>query len=211
MGKMVGQVQGDRFIMTEKDFIYLGIYGTQRDGEDPNREGSMALSPLTEAGKHMTPEPVYSYQSGCAEYLPSKISDPKTGEKHTKFRFVLPFLSFLDLGSFYLPDSWASSHGMENSAPLQKVLFLGYRGVDISRWLITHVETIITFFHDLKGEWDNPGDRISRVRYAFDGAGDSYHRNVNLCIGQLLRFGGNKLLVALRIAEGSEYVKNACL
>jgi hypothetical protein len=202
----------------EKECIILGIYGEPQGCEAENIRKAEFPSYFIEAGKHMYPEDIYLSGVNPDTSHFHLFMDLNTGNKYRKYRFVLPYLCCLDLGSLYVPEKWvagiefAQTGGLKESEnPLEKVLFYGYSGIEIRPWLHSHVEEIVDHFKRLKSEWTNPGNSVSEVRYSFEWCFRGYQKNISLRLGQLLRFGGIELIVAIQIADGSSYVKLAGL
>ena len=169
------------------------------------------------AGEMMYPEPVYLRDGKSGEYRLRTVRDPLTGKTYRKYRFVLPEDSSHDLGAVYIPEEqhWKTGPALHPGLDLHpkralsQVLFSGYMGKQIKKWLVEHVSDIVGFFSLLKTEWRHPGESISTIRYSFNRAFQCYEKNVSLCIGQLLRFGGSELIVAVRVADGGEFLKVA--
>jgi hypothetical protein len=161
------------------------------------------------AGEHMRPERTFHWdeESGC--WRVKKMTDSGSGNVFVPYRFVSPGGGGPDLGTWAIPVEWTSNSEFDGTCTLPRILFGGYQGVDIRKILISGIDTINRHFQDLKTEWACPRNSISNVRYSFKKTNGGYQNNMGLLIGQLLRFGGMQLLVALRIAGCGEYLKAA--
>jgi hypothetical protein len=170
---------------------------------------------LVPVGKQM--EPV-ALKSGDGEEL--IVSGLGTGQNeagmYRAYQFVLPRCSFCDLGIIYVPCAWGpddflrEEKGLDDvMAPLQRIFFAGYLGADVRERLFSNVTLVLRHFSRLFSEWKYPKRGYDISRLAFRKASAGLQRNMALNTGQLIRFAGDEMLVALRIAGGGKYLKAA--
>jgi len=170
---------------------------------------------LVPVGKRMEPVPLKSVD-GEELIVTGHGGGKREAHKYLAYQFVLPRCSFCDLGMVYVPCAWDSDDFLREGkgpddvmAPLQRILFAGYLGADVRHRLFSNVSLVLKHFSRLVSEWKYPKRGYDISRLAFRKAPAGLQRNMALTTGQLIRFAGVEMLVALRIAGGGKYLEAA--
>jgi hypothetical protein len=182
---------------SEQTAVIAGIWG-DHDPFDPDGRGDRIARTafggfpayLVAAGFHMEPREVFREAE----------ARPKEGSSRC-YRFVLPRDWGLDLGTLRL------SPQTERKTPLIAAFMRGYDGADIRGWLLRNTEAVLAHLSRLESEWKAPPVAPETACYGFEKALHRFERNLALVFGQLERFGGDQVLVALKLCGGDAYLR----
>lgn len=182
---------------SEQTAVIAGIWGDQRPCDSDRTGGRIARTVsggfpayLVAAGFYMEPREVFREAE----------AGTKTGSCSC-YRFVLPRDWGLDLGTVRL------STCTERKNPLIAAFMRGYGGTDIRGWLLQNTDAVLAHLSQLECEWKAPPVAPETACYAFEKALHCFERNLALVFGQLERFGGDQVLVALKLCGCDPYLR----
>ncbi len=180
----------------ENVLIAHGIWGKDhaREGGEASAAGRcdrLVRKPfpsyLVTAGFYMEPVELHPYPA------PSRSADRRL------YKFVLPLAWDVDLGVV----SPSPGDG------LLSALFRGYAGNSIRPWLLGHIDIVIGHLAEFDADSRYSPPPISSCRYVFDRATHVDRRNLALLVGQLERFGGEQLMIALKLSGADRLLRQA--
>jgi hypothetical protein len=120
---------------------------------------------------------------------------------------VLPHGDLVDLGRLHAPLAWLDAPPQlpgENPPtmmpPVSQALWAGSRGIDAGPWLLSHLHLVVEHLAALQDQCTASDGGPVAPCYRFVRARRTCERSLGLVLGQLRRYGGSALMIALRLS-----------